>query len=94
VEESTFPPLNTNLLLFEYEDNNNDDMHYVTVLSWSQDSFIKTFSDRQYFDPLWTPDGNIIIWDDSNTAHLVQVTGDQAGDPIELFSLPIESTTY
>jgi Tol biopolymer transport system component len=88
-----FSPINTDLLLFEYEDNNSDDMHYVTVLNWSQDSFIKTFSDRQYFDPLWTPDGNIIIWDESNTAYLVQVTDDQIGDPIELFSLP-ESSAY
>jgi Tol biopolymer transport system component len=88
-----FSPLNNNLLLFEYEDNNDDDKHYVTILDWSQDSFIRTFSDRQYFDPLWTPDGDLVIWDERNTAYLVQVTDDQVGNPIELFSLP-ESSAY
>jgi Tol biopolymer transport system component len=89
-----FSPLNSNLLLFEHEDNNSNDDHYVTILDWSQDRFIKTFSDQQYFNPLWTPEGNIILWDENNTAHLAQVTDDQIGDPIELFSLPEPSAHH
>jgi Tol biopolymer transport system component len=87
-----FSPTDANLLLFEYEDE-VDDKNYVTVLDWSQNLFIKYFTSQEYFDPLWTPDGNIILWDSENTAYRANVSGTTIGDPVELFRLP-EPSAY
>jgi hypothetical protein len=89
-----FSPTDSNLLLFEYEDENDDDRNYVTVLDWNQGLFIKEFTTQQYHDPLWTPDGDIILWDSNNTAYRASVSGTSIGDPVELFSLPESSALH
>jgi Tol biopolymer transport system component len=80
-----FSPVDSNLLLFEYVDRNDDDKHYVTVLDRASDTFLKRFTDRQYINPVWLPSGDLVMWDYSGVAYQVSVTQRSIGEPVKLF---------
>jgi Tol biopolymer transport system component len=92
-----FSPANSDQLLFWYEDQEKDESNnsHVALIDWRQMKIIKTFTDREYYNPLWTPDGNIMLFGNGdNKAYLANVTGDQAGNPVEQFSLPDTSLSH
>ncbi len=92
-----FSPVNSDQLLFWYEDQEKEESNnsHVALIDWRQMKIIKTFTDREYYNPLWTPDGNILLFgNDDNKAYLANVTGDQAGNPVEQFTLPDTSLSH
>ncbi|MEJ2622040.1 MAG: hypothetical protein P8163_17840 [Candidatus Thiodiazotropha sp.] len=88
-----FSPVNSDLITFEYIDTDNGNKH-VAIFDWRQGQYLRTFVDGYYSSPTWTPDGNLIIWDENHTSYLVTVTADQLGNPTALFSLPEASILH
>jgi hypothetical protein len=97
IGRTLFSPMNSDLLLFWYRDENRDSSNdsHVELIDWRQQLILKTFNDQEYYNPLWTPDGNIVLFSlDDHTAYLVNVIGDQIGNPVEQFSLPDSSLSH
>jgi hypothetical protein len=80
-----FSPVDSNLLLFEYIDKNDDDRHYVTILNQNTDTFVKQFTDREYTNPVWLPNGDLVMWDFDGIAYQVDVSQDTIGEPYRIF---------
>jgi Tol biopolymer transport system component len=88
-------PLNDNLaaLPFEFTNEDRDRKKYVTVWNWRTDRVLATFNDREYIGPLWTPDGQLLIWDRQGGLYQVRVTDDGVSEPLLLFHAP-EPVSY
>ncbi|MEJ2622210.1 MAG: hypothetical protein P8163_18755 [Candidatus Thiodiazotropha sp.] len=85
-----FSPLDDHLiaLQFEYTDEARDRKKYVTIWNWQTGGVLKTFEDREYIHPVWTPDGHLLIWDREGGLYQARVEGDQVGEPQLLFRAP------
>jgi Tol biopolymer transport system component len=89
-----FSPSDSNLLLFEYSDFSGDFENYVALYDWNMGEFVTHFRDREYYNPVWTPEGNILFHDAQNRFYLTTLTGRQVSEQTQLFSLPQGEIKY
>jgi Tol biopolymer transport system component len=85
-----FSPLDDNLIAlpFEFTNEDRDRKKYVTVWNWRSDTVLATFNDREYIDPMWTPDGQLLIWDRQGGLYQVSITDEAVSEPLLLFRAP------
>jgi hypothetical protein len=83
-------PLDANLiaLSFEFTTEDRDRKKSVMVWNWRTDRVLATFNDREYIGPLWTPDGQLLIWDRQGGLYQVSVTDEVVSEPLLLFQAP------
>ncbi len=85
-----FSPVDDNLiaLQFEFTNEDRDRKKTVTVWNWRTGSVLGTFNDREYIGPLWTPDGQLLIWDRQGGLYQVSVVDEAVSEPLLLFRAP------
>lgn len=76
----------SSLVAFKVRDGNEDDKLKVVVLDWKTGQFKSIFSDRDYSGMAWTPNGDLLLFMESEI-YRSHFSDNQFSDPEFLFSL-------